>query len=367
MTLPTAIHVAVPSYGETTVETGALGELLEAGIAGDLTATVAFSLPVPVPPRRLVPDDLGVHGWVTTEGGQALWAKAPGAQLLVRVATRRTHVRISADTDEALTRLWEQVSALAEAAIADGTDQMPLTLWSFGSSAVKEQDLVTPLPWASARRNYPEATAAALDPVMALEGPPARGRLLLWHGAPGTGKTSALTALMTQWLPWCDPHLVTDPEQLFAAPQYLMQVFNSRGTTALGGPLPGPDTAPDQRWKLVVCEDADEYLRADGQARSGPALGRLLNATDGLLGRNLRTLVLLTTNDDVNQLHRALTRPGRCASLVEFRSFSDREARQWLPDDLAAPAGGATLAELYGLVDGFSDVQPSAASPGLYL
>ena len=78
----------------------------------------------------------------------------------------------------------------------------------------------------------------------------------------------------------------------------------------------------------------------------GPALSRLLNSTDGLSEHGKQTLVLVTTNSPVHQLHPALIRPGRCRAIVEFTPFTESEANDWLPDDVEPVKGQRTLAEL---------------------
>jgi hypothetical protein len=55
----------------------------------------------------------------------------------------------------------------------------------------------------------------------------------------------------------------------------------------------------EDRWRLLILEDAGELIAADARAVTGQALSRLLNVADGLLGQGTRTLLLITTNEPV--------------------------------------------------------------------
>jgi hypothetical protein len=145
-------------------------------------------------------------------------------------------------------------------------------------------------------------------------------------------------ALSRAWAPWCGTHYVLDPEELFTRPQYLLDVAGA-----------GSHPIEDSRWRLVVAEDCDEYLRADARARAGASLGRLLNLCDGILGHGLRVVLLLTTNEDVGRLHPAVVRPGRCLAQVPFERFARPQAEAWLGAGVPVPRESLTLAELYAL------------------
>jgi len=123
----------------------------------------------------------------------------------------------------------------------------------------------------------------------------------------------------------------------------------------LDGNESGQGTESNPRWRMLVLEDTGELLSIDAKERAGQGLSRLLNAVDGLLGQGSRVLLLITTNEDLGALHPAVTRPGRCASQIEFDALSSAEARSWLTArefSTAAPKGHKTIAELYAMLEG---------------
>ena len=292
---------------------------------------------------------------------RTLCAELPG--LIVEVETRRnvTRVRAVGETGSAVESLLASVTAAARAATTEPEGTVRMRFWSAadGDAQMATRGVTAPA-WAEVAGNYAADAAGPLAALMAVGDLTGRaGRLVLWHGEPGTGKTTAARALSRAWSGWCDTHYVTDPERLFAEPQYLLEVA--------GAVRDDEDDAEDRRWRLVVAEDCDEYLRTDAKRRAGASLGRLLNLCDGILGHGLRVVVLLTTNEDVGSLHPAITRPGRCLSAVEFGRLSPAEAQAWLGPGGAAPPRPATLAELYALREERTAPTTRAPDPGGYL
>ncbi len=94
----------------------------------------------------------------------------------------------------------------------------------------------------------------------------------------------------------------------------------------------------------------------------------MFNLTDGLLGQGVRCALLVTMNEPLGRLHRAVRRPGCCWAQVGFTSFAPAEATAWLAhhgceETVHAPA---TLAEFYARFEGRT-VGRGAAGRGLRL
>jgi len=234
---------------------------------------------------------------------------------------------------------WEQCHALLDQITEslpllekppDGTVNMDFWYWGGMSANSRTRRLVVP-KWDEIKGNYASKAREALSDLMELR--PANietGRIMLLHGPAGTGKTTAIRALADAWKSWCDLVYVVDADDMFMRGGYLMQVLL--------------DEAIGDRWRLVIVEDAEEFLTPDAKKNVGQAISRLLNLGDGMIGQGLNVLVLMTTNAPVVKLHEAIMRPGRCIANIEVPRMSASEASQWSEGNVR---GEATLAELF--------------------
>lgn len=243
----------------------------------------------------------------------------------------------------------------------------------FGGPEARWRRLTLP-PFAEIGANYPVAVREPLAELfLQSSGDSLPGRLALWHGLPGTGKTWALRALGREWSEWCDLHYITDPERLLGGDTaYMLKVLAGRSDPDLADDEgdEGEDAErklePGERWRLLVLEDAGELLGVAAPTEVGRGFARLLNIADGLLGQGSQALILVTTNEPLGKLHPAALRPGRAMATLEFAPLGAAEASAWLAErgverHLESPA---TIAELHAMLAGGPAAAPSHAPVG---
>ncbi|HEY8406802.1 MAG TPA: DUF5925 domain-containing protein, partial [Gaiellaceae bacterium] len=176
----------------------------------------------------------------TDEGASALLALEDGwAYLFLRHG--RVRVNACATSDTALVRAVDLVRAGIPAAQAEDR-RVPVEFWArAGYGGASYARTIDAPAWSDIETNYPAAARAGIAALVT--GPPLEsGRLLLWHGPPGTGKTHVVRALGWEWREWCDVHYVADPEEFFGSAQYMLEVLVD-------------EDGDDDRWRLLVLED----------------------------------------------------------------------------------------------------------------
>jgi SpoVK/Ycf46/Vps4 family AAA+-type ATPase len=279
-------------------------------------------------------------------------------------------VTVYAATREIAQGVLAEIATLFPTASKDeGT--IRVKFWSLGQHgpSARHRDLDA-RRWSEIEQNYPSVVRDAISAMHTKKFDNAAGKLVLWHGEPGTGKTTAIRALAQEWREWASFNYILDPERFFGSDaDYMMEVlmqreheiyFNGNGT---------PEVATNKQWHIVVLEDTSELLGKDARQTSGQGLARLLNICDGMVGQGLNILVLITSNEDIGAMHEAVTRPGRCAANISFREFTKEEAREWMAlRDPEYPMDSLnrnySLAELFALASGEMTQKSAAKSFG---
>lgn len=125
--------------------------------------------------------------------------------------------------------------------------------------------------------------------------------LYLFHGQPGTGKSTYIKYLIYQ----------LKKKVIFISPKMAGELDNLSMTPFL----------LDNRNTVFVIEDAEELINSREEVRNSN-LSMLLNLTDGLLGESLGIQIIATFNTDVKNIDKALLRKGRLSQIYEFKNLS---------------------------------------------
>ncbi|GAA2232599.1 hypothetical protein GCM10010232_19260 [Streptomyces amakusaensis] len=314
------------------------------------------------PGFELLPTGSKVLRSARDDDRRAVLAEGEGYTVLVSHWNRGADVTVTAVSAELAERIVKESTAGAADDPEPQPENVTMGFWYVsprrGPHRTTRQ--ISAGTWEEIRPNYTAPVASAMDRLMKVTPDDISGRLLLLHGPPGTGKTSALRTLARSWREWCQVDCVLDPERLFNDVGYLMDIAIGEDEGAAKG-----------RWRLLLLEDCDELIRGEAKHTAGQALSRLLNLTDGLLGQGRNVLVGVTTNEDLERLHPAVVRPGRCLARIEVGALTRAEAVGWLGSEEGVGRGGSTLAELFALRRGVGPAaipeQHGGSDAGLYL
>ena len=155
--------------------------------------------------------------------------------------------------------------------------------------------------------------------------------LYLFHGAPGTGKSSYIKYLCSGVLARKVAYI---PVGMIAS-------------------LTSPDMVPllmENKDIVLVIEDAEKALLSRDEAGRSDLVSTVLNLTDGFIGSALNISIVATFNTAKENIDEALLRKGRLKYCHEFKSLSVTQAKA-LAESIGQDPGSVTeamsLADVY--------------------
>lgn len=202
--------------------------------------------------------------------------------------------------------------------------------------------------------------------VNQLNSPSPNGKIVIFDGVPGCGKTFALKGLIHE----VDSTFIILPPSMLSSldgPQLINVLVKHRQDYS-------DDTGKSERAIVLVLEDGDTCIAPRGIDNMS-SISTLLNMSDGILGECLNLRIVATTNAKYEEIDTAILRPGRLLKRIEIgpRNYNDaniiynrilsesgKEPREIPKKNASRNVGFArqnlnnskdeyTLAEIYGL------------------
>ena len=124
---------------------------------------------------------------------------------------RNGYLTVSAVDEATGQAVLDDASTGAEEEPEPEADAAVIGFWHHGSHGpVRHARTIAATPWPQLRSNYNRRAGAALTRLMSTTSEGIDGRLVLLHGPPGTGKTTALRSLALAWRRWCQVDVQQD-------------------------------------------------------------------------------------------------------------------------------------------------------------
>jgi hypothetical protein len=174
--------------------------------------------------------------------------------------------------------------------------------------------------------------------------------LYLFHGTPGTGKSSYIKHLLSGEI----------ARKIAYIP---VSLINS---------LVSPDMLPllmDNKDIVLVLEDAEKALLSRDISENSAIVSTILNLTDGFIGQALNISLIATFNTDKDKIDEALLRKGRLRLSHEFKKLSIEDGKA-LAKSIGKPESAITeemsLADIYNLEDNTGYIEPETRRVGFF-
>jgi hypothetical protein len=215
--------------------------------------------------------------------------------------------------------------------------------------------------------NYrPEAMREFDKVVKDLQEPNPLGRLAIFDGPPGTGKTYLVRALLSALPKIKFLILPSNMVETLSGPQ-LLSTLIGESDVKYGAPTEATDVPSKKKTMVLVIEDADRCLSKRAGNDMAP-LSSLLNMSDGIIGNLLDLRIICTTNAEIDDIDEAILRTGRLSARVEVGLLDPEQAKT-----IYARVGGTkpqtwdrkfyALSDVYAMAKGLDSEETESCTP----
>ncbi len=156
--------------------------------------------------------------------------------------------------------------------------------------------------------------------------------LILLHGQPGTGKTSYIKHLLSQYKELNFIFVQNDFVNQLLQPNFISFLINKKNS-------------------ILIIEDAEKIIMSREQSNGNSVVSTILQLTDGLFSDYLSIKVICTFNTSIENIDTALMRKGRMIAFYEFKPLQKDKVRVLLDSmgEETIEAQEMTLAEVFNL------------------
>lgn len=156
--------------------------------------------------------------------------------------------------------------------------------------------------------------------------------ILLFHGIPGSGKTSYIRSLIN----------TCENLNFYFLDSSVLQYINNTAFI---------EFITSTKNSVYILEDCENLLKSR-DTDFNPLLATLLNISDGLLGDSLNIKFICTFNTNIQNIDKALLRKGRLKLKYEFKELTkDRVANLFKKLNINSPAKEMPLCDVYNYTE----------------
>lgn len=316
------------------------------------------------------------YHWVFTTSSKVGEIDTDPVAGYIHLNSRSVEILISSRRQELSSEILGKIKKVIPPRESSEDDHVvPFRFWFVNSNGVleyRDRDIYCP-HLEDLEGNYPRNVFDNLKKLSSLKKPYERGKIILLHGPPGTGKTYSIRALARDWAYKnnASVEFILDPNTLLGNAGIMSNLFLAESDIHLP-PSKGEDMDLEEeimedatRLRLIIIEDKADMFSIN--CRNNPAFSTLLNLTDGLIGQGLPVVFLFTANEALGSIDSAIMRSGRCLSLSYFGKLSKEEANQWLEnhDSEERVDDDTILADLYAKINKDSDLSLEFSEEGI--